>query len=74
MNIKKGSMLIYTTDAKVIVEVIADKKVLFEGKEYSLSAVTKKIKQLPYYVAPCRYWLYKGKNLQDIYEETYPLK
>lgn len=74
MNIPKGSKLTYEKDENIVIEVIADKKVLFDGKEYSLSALTKKIRKLPYYVAPCRYWSYNGKNLDDIYNETYPVK
>lgn len=69
-----GDELLYEKDPTIKVTVISNKKINFEGKEYSLSALTKKIRKLPYYVAPCKYWSYKGKNLDDIYNETYPLK
>jgi len=74
MGISVGDELLYEKDPTVRVTVISNKKINFEGKEYSLSALTKKIRKLPYYVAPCKYWSYKGKNLDDIYNETYPLK
>ena len=74
MGISVGDKLLYEKDPTIRVTVISNKKINFEGKEYSLSALTKKIRKLPYYVAPCKYWSYKGKNLDDIYNETYPLK
>ena len=74
MGISVGDELLYEKDPTIRVTVISNKKINFEGKEYSLSALTKKIRKLPYYVAPCKYWSYKGKNLDDIYNETYPLK
>ena len=74
MGISVGDELLYEKDPAIRVTVISNKKINFEGKEYSLSALTKKIRKLPYYVAPCKYWSYKGKNLDDIYNETYPLK
>ena len=74
MGISVGDDLVYEKDSSIKVTVINDKKVDFEGKEYSLSALTKKIRKLPYYVAPCKYWSYNGKNLHDIYNETYPMK
>lgn len=74
MGISVGDELLYEKDPTIKVTVISNKKINFEGKEYSLSALTKKIRKLPYYVAPCKYWSYKGKNLDDIYNETYPIK
>ena len=74
MGISVGDELLYEKDPTIKVTVISNKKINFEGKEYSLSALTKKIRKLPYYVAPYKYWSYKGKNLDDIYNETYPLK
>ena len=74
MGIKVGDELVYVQDSAIKIEVLSEKKVLFDGKEYALSALTKKIRKLPYYVAPCKYWTYKGRNLADIYDETYPVK
>ena len=74
MGIKPGEMLVYAQDSSIKIKVLSEKKVSFEGKEYALSALTKKIKKLPYYVGPCKYWMHKGRNLADIYDETYPAK
>ena len=74
MGIKIGDNLVYVQDSSIKIKVISEKKVSFDGKEYALSALTKKIRKLPYYVAPCKYWLYHNKNLAEIYDKTYPLK
>jgi hypothetical protein len=72
MNIPKGAKLVYIKDNTIEVEVCGDKKVLYKGEETSLSAVTKGLLSLDYGVQPLRYWTYNGKNLLDIYNETYP--
>ena len=72
MGIPVGSELIFVQDPSIKIKVLGNKKVSFNGKDYALSAVTKKIKKLPYYVAPCKYWTYKGANLLDVYNKTYP--
>ena len=74
MGISVGDELVYEANNTIRVKVITNKKVDFEGREYSLTALTRKIKKLPYNIAPCKYWSYNGKNLDDIYNETYPLK
>jgi hypothetical protein len=45
----------------------------FWGEELQngLTAVTKELLDLDYAVQPTRYWNYGGKNLSDIYNETY---
>ena len=47
MGISVGDELLYEKDPTIRVTVITNKKVNFEGKEYSLSALTKKIRKLP---------------------------
>lgn len=71
MGIPIGSNLTYIKDPNIIIKTISSKKIILGDTEFSLSAITRKLLDLPYYVAPCRYWTYEGKNLQDIYEETY---
>ncbi len=46
--------------------------VRYEGEEYSLTALTKKLRNLDYSPRPIGYWLYEGKSLEEIYNETYP--
>ena len=54
--------------------VSSSKRVLYEGQEYSLTALTRKLLKIPYAVAPCSYWTFNGRNLDEIYEETYPIE
>ncbi|MCC8019122.1 MAG: GIY-YIG nuclease family protein [Rikenellaceae bacterium] len=55
-------------------EVCSPKKILHHGEEYSLSALTRKIKNLDHNIAPCPHWYYNGRCLSDIYDETYPIE
>jgi len=72
MGIPVGSELFYVKDPDIKISVIGPKKVLYNAKEYALSALTKELLDLPYYVQPGQYWTYNNKNLRDIYDETYP--
>ena len=72
MGIPVGSELYYVKDQDIKISVTGPKKVLYDGEEYALSALTKKLLDLPYYVSPGQYWTYNNKSLRDIYEETYP--
>ena len=71
MNIPIDATLVYVKDSDITVKVVRPNKVLYNSEEYSLSALTKSLLDLPYYVSPTRYWTYEGKNLQLIYDETY---
>lgn len=71
MGIPIDSNLVYVKNPDITIKTINAKKVVFEHSEYSLTALTRKLLDLPYNVAPCRYWTYEGKNLQDIYDNTY---
>lgn len=71
MGIPIGANLVYVKDANIIIKTISAKRVIFGHDEYSLTALTRKLLDLPYNVAPCKYWTYESKNLQDIYDNTY---
>jgi len=72
MNIPIGSKLKYAKDDQDIeVEVCSEKKVIYNGKITSLTAVTRELMQIGHDVQPTPYWMYEGKNLMDIYNETY---
>lgn len=72
MGIPAGSKLQFAKDEQNIeVEVYADKKVLFNNQERSLTSVTQELLGLDYNVQPTPYWTYNGKSLTDIYDETY---
>lgn len=73
MGIPIGGELIYKADDSVRVRVTDAKKVEYDGTEVSLSAVTRDLKGLDYYVQPTSHWLHDGRSLSDLYNETYPL-
>lgn len=71
MNISMNAELIYTKDENIRASVISPKKVTYEGEEYSLTALTKQLLNNDYNIVPCRFWTFEGKNLKNIYDETY---
>ena len=72
MGLSQGDILSWIDDPNITVEVIAPKKVLYQGQPYSLSTLSAILKGYnAKHISPCPYWLYKGKNLSDIYLATY---
>lgn len=76
MGIPVGSLLTYDADPSISVTVIGDKKVEYLGEESSLTAVTTKLlnPKSKFGVQPTPRWSFKGINLQDIYDATYPIE
>ena len=74
MGMKKGDTLVFVKDPSVIVTIVDEKKVMFQGEVYSLTGVTKKLLNITHAVQPTGYWLFDGRNLRDIYDETYTLE
>jgi len=74
MGIPKCATLQFVKDPSVHVKVIDNKKVEYEGKPQSFSLVTALLLKSKWkYVNPSPHWTYEGKNLHDIYNETYPV-
>jgi len=71
MGLEKGTVLTFANDSSVEVVIVSDKKVLYNEEEVSLTRVTKELLELDYAVQPTKYWLVNGKNLRDIWQETY---
>lgn len=71
MGIKPGSVLTFTEKPEIQVSVVNDRKISYQGEETSLTAVTRKVLDIEYNVQPTGYWTFDGKNLKEIYEETY---
>ena len=71
MQIPIGSELVSAVNQR-IARVIGPKKVMFDGAEVSLTAATRAALGSEYSVAPAPYWMFNGRKLSDIYEETYP--
>ena len=74
MGMQKGDILIWKDDPNITASVYSDRKVLYNGEEIALSALTRDLKKAKYYVAPGSYWIYKDRMLNEIYEETYPFE
>jgi hypothetical protein len=73
MGIPIGSKLVYAKDKSISVVVISDRRICWDGNEYSLTYVTKQLLGITKPRQPTRYWLYDDRNLQDIYNETYTI-
>jgi len=73
MGIPKGANLQFVRDPSIYVKVINNKQVEYDGKPISFSLLTAQLlKSRAKYAHPTPYWTYEGKNLRDIYNETYP--
>ncbi len=71
MGIPIGSMLVFAGDEDVEVTVVSDRKVSYNNEDVFLSRVTRELLELDYNVQPTKYWTTDGRNLRDIYIETY---
>ena len=74
MGLHTGIKLTFVKDSSVQVTISGDKKVLYNGEEFSLTAVTKRLLGITHALQPTAYWEYECKNLRDIYDETYSLE
>lgn len=72
MGICSGSELVYAKDRNIKCVVCADRKVRFNEEITSLTAVTKKLLNANHAVQPTSHWEFNGRNLQEIYDETFP--
>ena len=70
MGIPIGAKLEFHQDGKTV-EVVSAKKVRYDGEEFSLTAVTTELAGLGRRVSLGPLWYYKGKTIDDIYDETY---
>ena len=70
MNIPVDAVLSATQgDGEVIVK--SERRVTYRDQEMSLTEATRLYLERDYSVAPAAYWLYQGRRLSDIYNETY---
>jgi hypothetical protein len=71
LGFKDNFELVFKQDPKIVVKIVSEKQVEYEGKQYFLTALTRKLLGWQTDRKPAPYWLYKGKSLSDIYEEKY---
>lgn len=69
MNIPAGTQITFVQDEEIKATVTENNNVLYNGKEQSLSALTREL--IGYIVRPLQYWSYNDKNLLQVYQETY---
>lgn len=69
MKIPVGADLVFVQDNEIKATVCENNNVIHNSKEWSLSALTRKL--IGYIVRPLQYWTYNDKNLLDVYRETY---
>lgn len=74
MGIKNGTILTYVKDPSIEVTIADEKKVRYNDEIYSLTGITKKLLGINHAIQPTGHWMYEGKNLRDIYDETYTLE
>lgn len=71
MDIPVGSLLTFDETGDQV-KTLGPKKVQFKDNDnLSLTAVTRELLELDYNVQPTKYWSFEGKNLRQIWEETY---
>ena len=70
MGIPEGSVLQFTQgDEKCT--VLNGRRVSCNGEDISLTALTKKLLDTDRPLRPSPYWLFNGRKLTDIYNDTY---
>lgn len=69
MGIEAGEELVSVRDSTIKVQVKNERQVTYNNKDYYLTGLND---ELGFPNDNCRSWLYRGKCLEDIYEETYP--
>lgn len=65
MGIPIGTILSFTKDSSIKIEVVKNNKVKYNGNIMSLTAATRQF--IPYVVHPTPYWIYEDEKLSDIW-------
>jgi T5orf172 domain len=72
MGIPNGAVLVFHGGAEEKTAVVcSNRKVLYEGRECSLTQLTSEFLGLDYSIQPTPHWSFQGRPLSDLYEETY---
>jgi len=65
-HIVPGALIEYINDPALRIEVVDDRKVLYNGETMSLTALAKLLTGVSYAIAGPRYFKYQGEGLNDI--------
>jgi hypothetical protein len=71
MGIDIGSILTYVDDESIVVEVVSNRKVKYNGTVMGLTRANMLVQELDYAIQPSPYWMFEGRLLKEIYDETY---
>lgn len=75
MGLHQGDILVWKDDPSISVSVLSERKVLYNGEEASISALSAKLKGYhTKHISPGAHWMFNEKLLSDIYDETYPFE
>lgn len=74
MGLKIGQILVFANDPTITCTIAGDRKVIYNDEETSLTKVTTKLLNRTQAVQTTGYWTVDGRNLKDIYDETYPIE
>lgn len=67
-----GDELVFVNDPSVKAVVCGRNKVTYNGENFSLTSLTQILLGREKAMQPTSYWLFEERNLQDLYDETYP--
>ncbi|GBF22722.1 hypothetical protein tpqmel_0126 [Candidatus Gastranaerophilus sp. (ex Termes propinquus)] len=72
MGIPAGTVLNFVKDPSIAVKVVDNRLVEYQNKQWAFSEITARLlKNKNKYCQPTKHWLYNGKNVGEIYDETY---
>ena len=76
MGVRIGCIIV-SEETNEEAEVVGERRVIFRGEEMSLTAATRAVLDLPsdkQGIRPTRHWMFEGRSLKEIYNETYGLR
>ena len=75
MGMQKGDVLHWKDDPSITVTVNSERRVIYQGEDVSISALSAQLKGYKTkHIGPGKYWLFKERPLDEIYDETYPFE
>jgi len=74
MGMQKGDTLHFRRNPSITIKVNSARSVLYQDNEYAISALTRDLLNTSYYCDPGPNWIYNGKLLREVYNETYSVE
>jgi hypothetical protein len=71
LGLEDGFELVLKDNSQTVAKIVSGKLVEYEDKQYSLTALSKRLLHWKTDRQPAPYWLYNGKSLADIYDDKY---